>query len=414
VLSQTGCYLRAALLVAGLGLLPLLAAAAEPQRPSAPKLDIVQSFKGGEDGLPKPFILGYTLVIKGNYLYTAGNNISCFKRDVKTGQTTFVGEAADVIQRVNDAFPQNRKWDDKQRKTCIIRLIGNRLYAIPQWGTALAWYEIDDQTGKLTEKGVVECGPSFHAVASPDQKDLYVLTNPYARRFAKMAITWYHLDADGKPVKMGEVTGKGLGGSDQTPHDGLLQISPDGKYVYAISGDDQAIACLERAADGKLTYKSTTDLAKIGAPDKPNKSAWASLVLSPDGKWLYAQLWKYSKPVDNHCVIYKRNLDSGELTLQEDITGDKNALINRRGWQCIQFLPNGTGFLGHYDLGLWTFQYDAATGRLENPAEVKESQRYKANVAYDLENGLIYLGGVWIVEGGIQDGFRVLKMEAKK
>jgi hypothetical protein len=35
---------------------------------------------------------------------------------------------------------------------------------------------------------------------------------------------------------------------------------------------------------------------------------------------------------------------------------------------------------------------------------------YKANVAYDLENGFLYMGGVWIVEGGIQDGSRVLKM----
>jgi len=102
------------------------------------------------------------------------------------------------------------------------------------------------------------------------------------------------------------------------------------------------------------------------------------------------------------------------LTLQEAISGDKNVLGNRRGWQCAQFLPDGTGFLGHYDLGLWSFKYDAATGRLGSPAEVKESQRYKANVAYDLANGLLYMGGVWIVEGGIQDGFRVLKMEAKK
>jgi hypothetical protein len=250
-------------------------------------------------------------------------------------------------------------------------------------------------------------------VVSPDQKDIYALTNPYARRSVKTAVTWYHLDSEGKPVRSGRVIGKGLNGSDQTPHDGVLQISADGKYLYAISGDEQAIACLERKPSGEITYKSTTDLAKIGASDKPTKYPWASMFLSPDGKWLYANLWRYSKPVENHCVIFKRNLESGELTLQEDISGDKNVLANRRGWQCVQFLPNGTGFLGHYDLGLWSFTYDAATGRLERPTEVKESQRYKANVAYDLDNGFLYMGGVWILEGGIQDGFRVLKMEKK-
>jgi hypothetical protein len=239
------------------------------------------------------------------------------------------------------------------------------------------------------------------------------LTNPYAKNAVKMTVTWYHLDTDGKPVLSGEVAGKGLGGSDQTPHDGLLQITPDGKYLYAISGTDQAIACLERQPSGAIAYKSTTDLSEIGTPGK-TKYAWASLLLSPDGKWLYANLMQYSKPPDQNVAIFKRDPDSGGLKLQEAIPGDKHLLANRRGWQCVQFLPNGTGFLGHYDLGLYTFTYDAATGRLENPALIKETQGYKANVAYDLANGFLYMGGVWIVEGGIQDGFRVLKLAAPK
>lgn len=385
------------------------AATADDPKPSAPKLEIVQTLKGGEDGLPKPFVTSYTMVLKGNYLYAGGNNISCFQRDLKTGKLTYLGEAADVIKSVNDAFPKGRKWGDKERKTCIIRLIGNRLYAIPQWGTALAWYDIDDKTGKLTEKGLVECKPCFHAVVSPDQKDLYLLTNPYAKRSVKMTVSWYHLDADGKPVLAGEVEGKGLGGSDQTPHDGLLQIAPDGKHLYVVSGADQAIACLERKPTGEIAHKSTTDLSKIGMAEN-NKYAWTSLLLSPDGKWLYANLMKYSKPADQFIATFKRDPASGELTLQDSVSGDKNPLANRRGWQCVQFLPNGTGFLGHYDLGLLAFTYDAATGRLENGAPIKETQGYKANVAYDLDNGLIYMGGVWIVEGGIQDGLRVLRV----
>jgi hypothetical protein len=62
--------------------------------------------------------------------------------------------------------------------------------------------------------------------------------------------------------------------------------------------------------------------------------------------------------------------------------------------------------------GLWSFPYDAASGRLENPPAIKETQGYKANVAYDLENGFLYMGGIRNAEGGIQDGFRVLKMGA--
>jgi 6-phosphogluconolactonase (cycloisomerase 2 family) len=393
-----------------LGLVPALIGADAPK--DANKLEIVQTLKGGEDGLPKPFVTAYTIVMKGNFIYVGGNNISCFKRDLQTGKLTFVGEVADVIKRVDDAFTKLRKWGTNQRKTCILKLAGDRLYAIPQWGTGMAWYDIDPSSGKLTEKGVVECLPCFHAVVSPDQKDLYLLTNPYARRNIKMAVTWYHLDADGKPVPSGEVSGKGMGGNDQTPHDGLLQIAPDGKYLYTISGDDHAVACLERKPSGDIAYKSTTDLSKVVAPAK--KYPWTSMLLSPDGKWLYATLWAYGKPVDNYIGIFKRDLESGELTLQEAVSGEQNVLANRRGWQCAQFLKDGSGFLGHYDLGLWSFKYDTATGRLQNPVDVKETRGYKANVAYDLENGFLYMGGVWIVEGGIQDGFRVLKMEGKK
>jgi hypothetical protein len=154
--SRYKCLLDQSLAIATISLLLLPAmTAGEPA-----KLEVVQSLKGGEDGLPKPFIIGYTIVTKGSFVYVGGNNISCFKRDLKTGMVTFIGEVADVMKSVNDAFPESRKWSDKERKTCIIKLVNNRLYAIPQWGTAMAWYDIDDQTGKLTEKGLVECGPA--------------------------------------------------------------------------------------------------------------------------------------------------------------------------------------------------------------------------------------------------------------
>src|SRR5262245_7376210 len=116
-MSRQRNRLPAALVTIGLLLLPAMSFA------DPPKLEIVQTLKGGEDGLPKPCILGYTLVIKGNFIYAGGNNISYFKRDVKTGKVTFLGEAADVIKSVNDAFPNGRKWSDKQRKTCIIKLV---------------------------------------------------------------------------------------------------------------------------------------------------------------------------------------------------------------------------------------------------------------------------------------------------
>jgi 6-phosphogluconolactonase (cycloisomerase 2 family) len=317
---------------------------------------------------------------------------------------------ADVMARVSDAFPKSRKFSQKN-KTCVIRVAGGRLYAIPQDGTAMAWYDIDAQTGKLTEKGLVECPPCFHAVVSPDQKDIYLLTNPYARRNVKMGVTWYRLEADGTAVRSGMVTGKGLEGSDQTPYEGVMDISPDGKFLYAISGADRAIACIERKPDGSIAFKDSTSLDKT-AP-RAGTYPWASLTISGDGKWLYGQLQAYGKKEENVVGVFARDAGTGTLTLKEAITGDKNPLVNQRGWQSWHFAPKGTGYAGHFDLGLWTFQYDPDTGHLSSPVEVKETRGYRGLVAYDFERGVAYMGGVWGIEGGIKDAFVVLKLPAK-
>ena len=149
--------LPALLVMIGLLLFPAMS------KGDPPTLEIVQTLKGGEDGLPKPFVTAYTIVIKGSFVYVGGNNISCFKRELPSGKLTFLGEMADTTQRLSDAFPKAPKWNTN-RKTCIIRMAGGLLYAIPQAGTGMAWYEIDGETGKLTEKGIVECPPCFHAV----------------------------------------------------------------------------------------------------------------------------------------------------------------------------------------------------------------------------------------------------------
>ena len=391
-------------LAVGLFVLMPLAAHAQP-----PSMEIVQILKGGEGGLAKPFFTS-SMAIHGDYLYLGGHNISAFKRDAR-GLLTYLGEMADPMAKVADAFPKARKFTQKN-KICVVKLAGGRLYAIPQDGTAMAWYDIDAQTGKLTEKGFVECPPCFHAVVSPDQKDIYLLTNPYARRNVKMGVTAYHLDADGKATMTGFVTGKGLEGSDQTPYEGVLDISPDGKFLYAISGTDRAIACIERKADGSIAFKESTSLDKT-AP-RAGTYPWAALAISGDGKWLYGQLQAYGKKEENVYGLFERDPNSGALTLKETVTGDKSPLVNQRGWQCWHFpTTKGMGYAGHFDLGLWTFQYDPETGRLSNPVELKETRGYRAILAYDFERGFLYMGGVWVIEGGIKDAFVVLKLPAR-
>ena len=48
----------------------------------------------------------------------------------KNCKLTFLGEVAETKQRLSDAFPKASKLNT-DRKTCIMRMAGGRLYAIP-------------------------------------------------------------------------------------------------------------------------------------------------------------------------------------------------------------------------------------------------------------------------------------------
>ena len=69
-------------------------------------------------------------------------------------------------------------------------------------------------------------------------------------------------------------------------------MSPDGRFLYSISSQDYAIACIARQADGGIAYAGATDLTSAARREPGyERCRWVSLALSPDGQWLYAAVF---------------------------------------------------------------------------------------------------------------------------
>ncbi|MFI5026589.1 MAG: hypothetical protein ACHQCI_07575, partial [Solirubrobacterales bacterium] len=120
----------------------------------------------------------------------------------------------------------------------------------------------------------------------------------------------------------------GLGGP------GAVAVSPDGESLYALSGEDDAIARFSRkTSNGKLTYEGCitgeTETGPTGsdacaaipsataAGANSGMDSPGSVAVSPDGKAVYV-LGKS----DDSVVHFKRKRSTGELTFEECLTGE--------------------------------------------------------------------------------------------
>lgn len=319
--------------------------------------------------------------MNGDYLYLGGEDgILTVKRDRMNGKLAFVKQ-----------LPEERCGGYN------ICAAGGRLYGVtPHDGYrrmswhGLAWFDLDPADGLPVKKGVVECPASRQMLAAPGGKDLYLK----ACRGKEDTIFWYRIGEDGKPAKAGEVTGKGIGPSRHADFPGILAMTPDARFLYAVSADDYAIACIERKPGGELVYRGATGLEAVAKRDPENAAyLWTSLGLSPDGKYLYASV-RNGKPTDNVYAIFTRDAETGALAFVEKHIGEEDALANLKGWKMVFGAGGKTGYLGSFAGPLMSFQYDAEHGRLSQPVVIRETKyNGTSHLLLDTEVGLIYSGG---------------------
>ena len=313
----------------------------------------------------------------GDFLYQCGEDgLLYFKRDLQTGKLQVKEQLTELK---SGGF--------------TIACAGDRLYGVTahdgyhraKWH-GLGLFEFD-ASGKPVRKGLVACPASRQMIVGPGEKDLYLKTCGGKAD----TLLWFHLEADGKPVKSGEVTGKGLGVSNRCDYDGIIQMTADGRHLYSISSQDYAIACIERKPEGDIHYASAIELDPIANNDPANYAhRWVAVAVSADGKWVYASI-RTGRPADNVYGTFARDLSSGQLTFKESIHGDVDPLANQKGWTTV-FSPSGKGgYLGSFG-ALMTFSYDLLNGHLSDPRVVAETKgKNTAILRYDTEHGFLYV-----------------------
>ncbi|MGH7145832.1 MAG: hypothetical protein ACREJ2_17115, partial [Planctomycetota bacterium] len=316
----------------------------------------------------------------GGCLYLAGEDgLMYFKCDPASGQLHFVEQQ---LEERCGGFTIRAAGD------CLYGVTPHNGYHRMNWH-GMVWYKLDPADGKPIRQGVAACPAARQIVVGPQQKNLYL------KAWLKQdRLYWVHLGDDGKPEEKGEAKGKGIGPSTNADYPGILTISPDGHFLYTISAADYALAIVERKEDGSLAWKASVGLETI-APRMPGNERfeWTSLGMSPDGKYLYAGV-RNGKPTDNAYGIFKRDAKTGELTLQETVSGAVDPLANAAGWAMVFAADGKTGFLGSFKGPLMTFQYDPASGHLTHAAAVEKTfNNGSTHLFVDSQNGLVFAGG---------------------
>ena len=288
---------------------------------------------------PRPGVFDHLLYLSGE------DGVAWFLRDLRTGKLHFLGQQ-------NAASSGGRG-------------LLTALHSLLTVGTdekGLVWYEIQPKTqGQLIPKEAVPCGAAREMFTGLNEQDVYVKT-------CEGQLLWFRTGYfKGAPVRTGkEITGKGLGADAGSC---TMCMAPNTRHLYGISVKDHAIACIQRKPNGEISYQATVDLAPVAKRSASYKLA--SIRLSPDGHWLYAHLWNGN--ADQNCYgLFKRQPLTGELTYQETIFCNKDALANLKDWPVV-LSPNGVdGYVNDGSGTIRTFKYNPQTGHLEQRAAIKE------------------------------------------
>ena len=325
------------------------------------------------------------VVIHGDFVYVRGSAppaLYCYKRDA-TGKLTHQHTTELGAGRITLASA------------------GDRLYGVVYQGRRprkgdLVWYDVDD-TGKLTEKGKVECPGSSGTVGcegiiiGPGRKALYLKTNRPG------GLAWFKLGDGGAAAVGGVVKGKGLGDSSKATGASVMVLSPDGKQLYAISQADHAITIIDIKADGTPAYREAVDLTPLAAkpttgPPWNQGFPWPGLVMSPGGKHLYVVLWRYGGRQTNAVGIFDRDAKTGRLTFRARVTG----LVAPKGTS-MALTPDGkTGWVAALSHPVTAFRRDPATGALAVIGSVPKTRGHDRSgpqvydFAHDAARGHLY------------------------
>jgi len=245
----------------------------------------------GVSGLSNPH--SPALSPDGKHLYVAcfSSTVVIFARDADTGALTFLGfveNGQDGVTGIGGA------------QAVVVSPDGNDVYVAGDSSDAVAAFRRNSGTGLLTfveaevdnTSGVDGIDAPFDLAISPDGANVYVpgaadhAVAVFARNSMTGALDFLQVLRDGS----GDVDGiRGAFG---------VAVSPDGTHVYAVGGQDDALAVFDRAANGLLTFHELHEDGVAGVIGLGNPN---SVKVSPDGLDVYT-----SQRGGNSLAVFRR------------------------------------------------------------------------------------------------------------
>ncbi|MGJ3251791.1 MAG: beta-propeller fold lactonase family protein [Elainellaceae cyanobacterium] len=298
-------------------------------------LTFIESLAHGTSANSQPQFGGDSVSISpdGTFVYAtsfSGDTVTVFSRNAATGQLTQVqarGNSAEILNSL-DGVSGIRVSPD-----------GAFAYATSYFSDAIAIFDRDTTTGELAflnqQKdnvgGVDGLDGASSITFSPDGKFVYVTSDN------DNAIAVFSQNETTGLLTFIERQKDGLGGVDGLRDARSLSISPDGKFVYAVGEGDSAITVFSRNSNtGGLTFVETV---KDGVNGVDGIDGVYNINISLDGRFVYA-----AGNNEDAIVMFSRNETTGTLTFVRVRKNNLEGVTGLDGVTNIQISPDGKFF----------------------------------------------------------------------
>lgn len=258
----------------------------------------------------------------GRFLLVA--NFMIGNRPVKPGMgiVTFpirddgsLGPAAAAIKFAGHGPAEGRQ--DRSHPHCIFTTPDNRHVIIADLGTdSMLTIPFDEVTGQFDEAAVKRCavppgsGPR-HFVRHPHRPNIYLLNE------ISGTLNWFNVETDGALSLSGAVSARARSAEGRNDSSDL-QITSDGRYLYAANRGDDTIAQFAVGTDGALEL-----LGHAAAHGRCPRN----LAITPDNSLLLV-----SNQYSDTIAAFSIDQVSGELTHRKNIEIGSPMSVAFPGW----------------------------------------------------------------------------------
>lgn len=397
------------------------------------RLTLVQVVKQGVDGIDGlRSVEAIAVSPDSRYVYTIGlgansngliinDTILGFERDEATGRLS-------QIERISDETLTSGLDTTNARMT--LSPDGFFLYVSAFNDPNIAVFQ-KSANGKLEFKqalpgglngqdAIDEISYPFDVTVSPDGQNVYmvaqgtVTVSPTGDSLPRGSLVAFSRDTVDGTLTGLETYKNHVSGFTELAEPRAVVVSPDGNQVYVAASDSHSIAIFDRAVDGRLTYRKNIDYSAPQATFDNVLWSVSKLILSPNGRFLYA-----GTDVTSLFPVMLRDTTTGELT---PIGYEGDGINTLEAGDAEQFAMSGDGRFLYIGVaggvnGVITFDAsadvsivvkDAADnlppgGTITYTATVSNEGPADANVVvatFELPQGVQYVGASVDVPGG--------------